>query len=140
MKLGKSIAFALLIWATGFIWGTVVFMAPALKGLPSLPPFSRYPAISLPLLVLFPLMAFYFAKSCLAAGTGRAAGLRVGLVFAVTNALLDLIVLVVALKSGFGYFASVSVWLAYGLVIAAAWSAGRKMETQGHGHAAGSAP
>jgi hypothetical protein len=128
MKIGRTVGFAVLLWVFGFIWGTVVFMTPALKELPSALPFSRYPAISAPLLVLFPLLSFYFAKLCVTPEGGRAAGLRAGLVFAATNLVMDMLILVLAFKSGWGYFASVSVWLAYAFVIYAAWSAGRWME------------
>jgi len=63
MKIGQTIAFAVLIWVIGFMWGTVVFMTPALKDIPSLPMLSRYPAITFPLLPLFPWLAYVFARS-----------------------------------------------------------------------------
>lgn len=123
IKLSKAIGFGVLMWVIGFVWGTVVFMTPALKGFPSIAMFSRYPVISFPLLVLFPLMAYWFAPKCVERGAASGgAGLHAGLVFVVVNVLLDWLVLVMAFKSE-GYFFFLSVWLAHALVVVAAQAA-----------------
>ncbi|MBI3406071.1 MAG: hypothetical protein HY046_11515 [Acidobacteria bacterium] len=113
----KALGFAVLIWVIGFIWGSVVFMTPVLKDIPSIPYVSRYPAISFPLLVVFPLCAYFFAKRCLVKAENKlAAAFQVGVIFATGNFLLDVLVLVVLFKNGLAYFASASVWLAYFLL------------------------
>lgn len=125
---GKAAGFGILIWIVGFAWGSLVFMTPALKGLASIPYVSRYPAISFPLLVVFPFLALWFANICLAGSADRAAaGQRVGIIFAGTNLLLDLLVLVLAFKGGIDYFASVSVWLGYAILLLVPWWAGRRV-------------
>jgi hypothetical protein len=52
-KLGKALAYASLIWVSGFVWGSMVFMTPALRNIPAIPYVSRYPAISFPLLIVW---------------------------------------------------------------------------------------
>ncbi len=118
-SLQKAIGYGILIWVIGFAWGSIVFMTPALKRLPSIPYVSKYPAISFPLLVVFAVCAFYFAKSCLATAADKAAAaLQVGAIFAAINFLLDLLVLVLLFKNGWPYFASVTVWSAYFVLFA----------------------
>jgi hypothetical protein len=50
-RTGRAIAYAFLIWITGSVWGSVVFMTPSLKNISSIPYVSRYPAISFPVLI-----------------------------------------------------------------------------------------
>ena len=35
-RIGRALAYALLIWITGFVWGTIVFMTPAMKEVPAI--------------------------------------------------------------------------------------------------------
>ena len=123
---GKAVGFGVVIWMVGFVWGSVVFMTPALKELPAIPLVSRYPAISFPLLVAVPLLAFFLGRSCLRTAENKAAaGLPIGAVFAATNLLLDLLILVLVFRSGWDYFASLTVWLGYGLLLSVPWITGR---------------
>lgn len=126
-KIGRALAYALVIWLVGFVWGSVVFMTPALKNIPSLPYISRYPAISFPVLILWLLIAYLFARSYLKTSAAPGEGLKLGLVFAVVNFVLDLLVLVLLFKNGFAYFASLTVWLAYFILLAVPWFAGRSL-------------
>jgi hypothetical protein len=125
---GRAIAYSLLIWIVGFVWGSVVFMTPALKSLPSIPYVSRYPAISFPLLILWLVLAFVLAGNYLKTTSDQAnEGLRLGLMFAVVNLLLDLLFLVLLFKNGFSYFASLTVWLAYSILLIVPWFTGRSL-------------
>jgi hypothetical protein len=124
---GRAFAYALLIWIVGFVWGTVIFMTPALKSLPSIPYVSRYPAISFPLLILWAILAFVLAGNYLKTTFRANEGLRLGLTFAVVNLLLDLLVLVLLFKNGFTYFASLTVWLAYFILLIVPWFTGRSL-------------
>jgi hypothetical protein len=45
-RIGRALGYALLIWLSGLIWGSVVFMTPALRNVAAIPYVSRYPAIS----------------------------------------------------------------------------------------------
>ena len=117
LQMGKTIGYAVLIWVTGFVWGSCVFRIPALKNLPSIPYVSRYPAISFPLLIVFAICAYFFAKSCLATVADKSTvASRIGAVFSGTNFVLDLLVLALLFKNGVTYFESLTVWLAYAIL------------------------
>jgi hypothetical protein len=128
-RLGRALAYALLIWITGFVWGSVVFMTPALKGVSSIPYVSRFPAISFPLLLMWPFVAYLLARSYLKTTNGDKAseGLRLGLTFALVNFFLDLLVLVLLFKNGFGFFAHLTIWLAYFILLIVPWLTGRSL-------------
>ena len=127
-RIGRALGYALLIWLSGFVWGSVVFMTPALRNVAAIPYVSRYPAISFPLLILWPIITYLLARSYLKRTTDTATeGLRLGVLFAVVNFILDLLVLVLLFKNGVGYFASVTVWLAYFILLTVPWFTGRSL-------------
>ena len=127
-RIGRALAYAVLIWLSGFLWGSIVFMTPALRNVAAMPFVSRYPAISFPLLILWPFITYLLAQSYLQLTTDKATeGLRLGAVFAVVNLVLDFLVLVLLFKNGFGYFASVTVWLAYFILLTVPWFTGRSL-------------
>ena len=55
-------------------------------------------------------------------------GLKLGVVFSATNFILDMVVLVLLLKAGLGYFAAGSIWFAYLLLIIIPWLTGRSLQ------------
>lgn len=115
---GKALAYAILIWVIGFVWGSIVFMTPALKKVSPIPYISSNPAISFPILILWILVAYLLSTSYLRGVDNRAAeGLKLGIIFSATNILLDLVVIVIALRAGFGYFVSLTVWLGYFILL-----------------------
>ncbi|HEV7681620.1 MAG TPA: hypothetical protein VGO68_05825 [Pyrinomonadaceae bacterium] len=129
-RIGRALAYALLIWITGFVWGMVVFMTPAMKEVPAIPYVSRYPLISFPLLILWLLIAYVLARKHLnttSAAPGE--GLRLGVLFVLVNFVLDLLVLVILFKNGPAYFASLTVWLAYLILLTVPWFTGRSLAT-----------
>ena len=124
----RALAYAVLIWIVGFVWGSIVFMTPALKNIQSVPYISRYPAISFPLLIVWIFAGYLLAKNYLKTVSDQAMeGLKLGVMFAWVNLLLDLLILVLLFKNGFGYFASLTVWLAYYLLLIVPWFAGRSL-------------
>jgi len=128
-KLGKAFVSAVLLWVIGFVWGSIVFMTPALKAVPALPYVSSNPAISFPILFIWLIVTYLLAKSYLkAAGDKFSEGLKLGIMFSVVNAVLDLLVLVFLLKAGFSYFISVTVWLGYLMLFIIPWIAGRSLQ------------
>ena len=136
-KIGKALGFAVLIWIIGFVWGTVVFMTPALKNLSSIPYVSRYPLISFPLLLIFPFISYLFARNYLKTAPDKASeGLKLGITFAVVNFVLDLLVLVILFKAGFVYFAFLSIWVAYLLLILVPLWVGRSLTDANAGRVA----
>jgi len=131
-KIGKALIYAVLLWTIGFVWGSIVFMTPALKTVAAIPYVSSNPAISFPILIIWLIVTYLLAKSYLkAAGDKAAEGLKLGIMFSVVNLALDLLVLVLLLKAGFGYFVSLTVWLGYFMLFIIPWIAGRSMQRPG---------
>src|SRR6266849_5552172 len=131
-RIGKALAYAVLLWVIGFVWGSVVFMTPALKTVAAIPYVSSNPAISFPILIIWLVVTYLMAKSYLkAAGDKVAEGLKLGIVFAGVNVLLDLLVLVLLLRAGFSYFISLTVWLGYFMLFMIPWIAGRPVQRTG---------
>ena len=129
LNLFKALGLAILIWIVGFVWGSFVFMTPALKGTPAIPYVSANPAISFPILLVWIPVTYLFARVCLWRSQNPAAeGFRVGIVFAGMNFILDLLVLVLLLKAGWGYFASLTVWLGYFILLIIPWLTGRSLQ------------
>jgi hypothetical protein len=125
----KAVAFAVLLWVLGFVWGSIVFMTPALKATPRIPYISGNPAISFPILLVWIPLTYFLARSYLSKlDDPDKEGLKLGIIFSETNFLLDLIVLVFLLKAGVSYFASVTVWLAYFILLIIPWLTGRSLQ------------
>jgi len=128
-KIGKALGYAVLLWVIGFIWGSIVFMTPTLKRTPAIPYISSNPAISFPILITWPFLTYVLAKNYLkAAGDKVSEGLKLGVTCSLVNVLLDLVVLVVLLKAGFGYFISLTVWLGYFMLLLIPWMVGKALE------------
>jgi hypothetical protein len=88
----KAFMYAVLLWVIGFVWGSIVFMTPALKVSP-IPYVSSNPAISFPILLMWLIVSYLLAKNYLNGATDKVAeGLRLGLTFSAMNAILDLVV------------------------------------------------
>ena len=125
----KAIGFAVLIWIVGFVWGSIVFMTPALKATQPIPYISSNPAISIPILLIWIPLTYFLAKACLSqVNDPDREGFKLGLIFSATNFILDLVVLVLLLKAGPGYFAAASIWFAYFLLIIIPWLTGRSLQ------------
>ena len=122
----KAFGFAILIWIVGFVWGSIVFMTPALKATAPIPYISSNPAISFPILLIWIPLTYFLARAYLSkVDNPDGEGLKLGLVFMVMNLALDVVVLVILLKAGLGYFAAASIWFAYFLLIIIPWLTGR---------------
>ncbi len=129
LKLLKALGFAILIWIIGFVWGSFVFITPALKATPRIPYVSANPTISFPILFVWIPVTYLFTRICLwRSQSPTAEGFKVGVVFAAINFLLDLLLLVFLLKAGFGYFASLTVWLGYLILLIIPWLTGRSLQ------------
>jgi hypothetical protein len=125
----KALIYGVLIWMVGFIWGSFVFMTPSLKSAAPIPYVSRNPAISFPILAIWLVLTYVLACKFFRSSAAPAnEGLRLGLTFAATNFILDLLVLVILLKAGVDYFASLSVWTAYALLIVVGWLTGLSLQ------------
>ena len=129
-KPAKAFAYAVLIWIVGFVWGSIVFMTPALRAATApIPYVSSNPAISFPILLLWTVLALLLARNYLKSTADKEReGLRLGVMFVVVNFVLDLVVLVFLLKTGFIYFVSASLWFAYATLLLIPWLTGRTLE------------
>ncbi len=131
-KTGKALIYAVLLWVIGFVWGSIVFTTPALKAVAPIPYVSRNPAISFPILIMWLIATYLLSKNYLKTADDKVAeGLKLGIVFSAVNFLLDLLVLVLLLKAGFSYFVSLTVWLAYFMLLMIPWMTGRSLQRTG---------
>ena len=129
-RIGKALAYAVVIWIAGFVWGSIVFMTPSLKSVRPIPYISNNPAISFPILIALLPVTYLLAKNYLKVPSDRMAeGLKLGFTFSLVNLILDLVILVLLLKAGFAYFISLTVWLGYLLLLIVPWLTGRSMQT-----------
>ncbi len=128
-RFGLALGLALVVWMSGFVWGSVVFMTPALKNVPEIPGVSRYPLISFPLLLVWSIAAVFLARAYLRGTPHKAAeGLKFGLVLALVNVLLDALVLAIAFGGGCDVFRYATLWVAYLLLMLIPWLTGRRLE------------
>lgn len=124
----KAFVYAVLIWVVGFVWGSVVFMTPALRSTPPIPYVSRNPAISFPIILMWTVLTLLLARNYLKpAREKEREGLGLGLMFVIANFVLDLVVLVFLLQTGFGFFISASLWFAYATLFLIPWLTGRTL-------------
>ena len=119
LELKRPLSYGILLWILGFVWGSAVFVVPMLRNLPSLPYFSKYPAISFPLLIAYGLLMAYFSGGSVANGRSAAA-FRFGLIVAALNLTLDVIVYFLLLQS-LDYFQYLSVWISYAELLLIPW-------------------
>jgi hypothetical protein len=128
-RIGRAFIYAVLLWVIGFVWGSIVFMTPALKTVLAIPYVSINPAISFPILFIWLIVTYLLARSYLKTASDKAdGGLKLGIIFSVVNIALDLLVLVILLKAGFGYFLSLTVWFAYLMLLMIPWIVGRSLQ------------
>lgn len=124
--LGKALLYAALLWVAGFFWGSIVHMTPSLKAVPPIPYVSSNPLISFPILVIWLVLAWLLARHFLKQAEPKAeAGRKLGIIFLLVNVVLDLVVLVRLLKTGCGFYASLSAWVAYAILFLVPWRLGR---------------
>jgi hypothetical protein len=71
-KTGKALFYAVLLWVIGFVWGSFVFMTPALKTVSAIPYISSNPAVSFPILFIWLTVTYLLAKSYLKTSGGKA--------------------------------------------------------------------
>src|ERR1700730_1380677 len=128
-RIGKALIYAALLWLIGFVWGSIVFMTPALKTVSAIPYVSSNPAISFPILFIWLVVTYLLARRYLTTTGDKAeAGLKLGVMFSVVNIVLDFLVLVLLLKAGFSYFISLTVWFGYVMLFMIPLITGRALQ------------
>ncbi len=124
----KAIGYGVIIWAIGFIWGSIVFMTPSPKNISPIPYVSSNPMISFPILLIWIPLTYLLARNFLSRSKSPASdGFWLGIVFSKANFVLDVIVLVILLSAGIGYFAVLSIWFAYAMLFVIPWLTGRSL-------------
>src|SRR2546428_825514 len=105
-------------------------MTPSMKNAgAAIPYISTYPAISFPLLIRWLRLAYRLARSYLKAATYKACeGLMVGLAFLLVSLVLDMLVIVILFGAGVGYYVSLTVWLAYFILLIVPGLTGRSLQ------------
>ncbi len=68
----RALWYSVLIWVIGFVWGSIVFVVPALKSVPTIPYVSRYPAVSFPILVVYAVLLIILSRSYLRSADDKA--------------------------------------------------------------------
>jgi hypothetical protein len=127
-RVGRALGYAILLWAIGFVWGSIVFMTPSLQSTAAIPYISRNPAISFPILIIWLALTYLLAKAYLKAAQDKSAeGFKLGVVFVAVNLVLDFVILVLMLKTGFSFYLSATVWIAYLMLITIPWLTGRSL-------------
>jgi hypothetical protein len=127
-KLGEALRYAFLLWITGSVWGTIVFMVPALRNVPSFPYISKLPAISIPLLIVFPITMFFLSKIYLRETDRKAReGLKFGVTILFMNLILDIVVFVIPFEIH-DYFNYFSIWFGYTMFIVIPWLTGKWLQ------------
>ena len=117
-NLRKAVLYGFVIWLSGFVWGSMVLMIPALKGMEGIPYVSTNPAISLPIIILWIFLAAGLTKRYFKMTASRDnEALKLGITLFSVNFILDFMVLVVVFGNGFRFFLSLSVWVAYAVLI-----------------------
>jgi len=111
-KIGKAVIYAVLLWAIGFVWGSIVFMTPALKTVAGIPYVSSNPAISFPILFIWLIVTYLLAKSYLkAAGDTSCRRAEAGHHVFGRDVAAGFVGIGASVKAGFSYFNSLTVWL-----------------------------
>ena len=127
-KSWKALLYSVLIWLIGFIWGTMVFMTPALMELPVVPYISKYPAISFPLIAAYFIIGFLITRDYLGDTEKKASeGLRFAAMIFIVNFILDVLIYFILFKSQ-DYFFYFSIWFSYTMSIAYPWLIGLWLE------------
>ncbi|SES75481.1 hypothetical protein SAMN04488587_0809 [Methanococcoides vulcani] len=123
----KAIGYSLLIWAIGFVCGTVVFMTPALSEIPSIEYVSKMPAISVPLLIASLIVIPYLSKRYLENAVDKIAEATVlGVIFLVINVLLDLLMYLTIYDQD--YYTYISIWISYAFILILPMYTGKRMQ------------
>ncbi|NYT19425.1 MAG: hypothetical protein GKC08_03935, partial [Methanosarcinales archaeon] len=123
----KAIAYSLLIWVIGFVWGTIVFMTPALSEIGTVAHITKMPAITIPILIVYLLMIPYLSKRYLENAVDKIAEATIlGVIFLAINALLDLVMYLTIYDQD--YYTYASIWISYALLLILPPYTGKRMQ------------
>ena len=117
--LPRALIYALLIWLSGFVWGSIVLAVPPLRDIPAIPYISTNLAISLPIIVFWIWFADWLTLRYLGLDDAHEdkIGLKLGVLFVIVNAGFDIGVIVYEFNAGWAFYSNLTVWLAYAVLL-----------------------
>lgn len=126
MKTLRTIGLGVGFWLVGMVVGTVVFSVPTLQQIGPVPYLSSNPAITIPLLVLWALLAVVVSRRRVSGSAHPVSeGVALGVTLLLVNVVADAAVVVVALKAGLAFYGYAGLWVAYSLLLLIPWVTGR---------------
>lgn len=123
---GRALAYTFVILAAGFVWGAIAANVPVIRSARPLPYVAHNWAVALPIFATWVMLSHVLARDYLRrTGGGTAEGLRLGILFAISAILNDLIVIAWIIGVGWKHFEQPLLWVTYGLLMVIPWQAGR---------------
>lgn len=123
---GRALWYAIVLLGVTFVWGALSANVEPLRSARPIPGFANNRAVSLPILVAWAVLAFVLSRRYFeAVGGGAAEGLRLGLVFAGSALLFDLIVVAGFVRQGLRHFRQPILWVGYAVLVAVPWLVAR---------------
>lgn len=124
-RLGYALPFSFVALS----WGAYVANHATLRKVAPIPFIANNPVISLPIDVVWLVMAFVLSKRYLRDVEGPATeAMKLGVLSTSVGLTLDLVVVAWLVGIGPRHFAQLSVWLGYGELIGIPWLVGRSLE------------
>ena len=110
-------------------WAAFVAMTPNLSAAPGIPFIADNVVVSLPIAILWPILAAVFSKKYLSKASEPAIeGLKLGCLFALTGLFLDGVIVAVLVGKGIRHFEQAILWITYLLLILIPWMVGRRLK------------
>jgi len=117
-KFGKAIGYSIVLWMVGIIWGSIVFMVPSWKDVAEVPYISQNPVMSIPNLIFYLILIYFFSKSYLKGIEDKKSGAgKFALTMFVVNLILDNLFIILFAGDWPNYLATLSVVFAYLMMI-----------------------
>ena len=122
---GRAFGYALALLGVSFVWGAFSANVPTLRSSRPIPHFAHNWAVAVPILFVWILLAYVLARRYfMLTGAREEDGLFLGLVFAASAFLFDLIVVAGIVGEGCRHFRQPVLWVAYALLLVIPWLVG----------------
>ncbi len=123
-KLGKAVWFACLIWSIGFLWASFVFLIPTLKGIYAVRYFTKYPAVNIPILIIYGLAILLLSRRYLKKTEHKIVeAIKLSITFFIVNFILDAVIYI-GISGESYFFTYATVWVSYLMLIGVPWLTG----------------
>lgn len=123
-----AVLFAASLLVVAVLWAAFVANSPKLAAAPGIPYFTNNVVMSVPVAVVWIVMAAVLTKYYLAGASEPAVeGLKLGLMFAATGLFLDGVIVAMLVGRGWVHFSQGILWLTYALLIVIPWWIGKSL-------------